>query len=186
MKKLLIISMLMSAALMSCGGGNHRQEPDALAVEAMEAVDAIYSHVFEVYNQYLDMEGIEDASYDSMLVFDERYLSSDYLALYRQVMAVDSLYASDGIGFFDYDHWIQGQDWDKLSFRIDTAWTVSPSEVHVKLTISNFGQITVELPMVKEADGWKIGDFITFGPGAGSELQAMKEYVDIEHESDPD
>lgn len=188
MGKRLFYSFLFLSLLTSCGGGAAVEAPSGPEEEAMERVEAIYSRVCEEYN-HVDIDDISslEALTVTMLSFDRLYLSSEFLALRRRVREVDSLYYPNAFGFFDVDHWIGGQDWDSVSFRIDTAWSDGAGGVHVRLRLTVSGStMTLELPMAKEEGEWKICDFVWFNPYEVSEMWSMKEYVEEEHEADPD
>ena len=180
--------LLSALLLMACGNNtpNRHVDNDTLAKEEVvdnpsireETVDseveadvrkritAIYDHIF---GQYLttDLPFYADTC---------GYLSASYMKLYEQILEKDSL--QEDIGFFDGDHWIMGQDWDKdLAMRIDSVQVESRSRATCYITITNCGSSErVTLPLVKEEGEWRIDDFIL--PAlSSSEKKNMQAYL---------
>lgn len=140
---------------------------------AEEAVKQIYDEVFDAYTT-LTLAEIINAD------FDHKFLSFDYLQLDTIINEIDGRYPGE-IGFHDYDHWIQAQDWDNLSYTIDSTKQVSDTKAQVWITISNFNnkKTPLQLSMVKENGVWKIADFIT---GENSEYEEMQHYIEADND----
>ena len=111
--KTVLLSMLFCgiAVIYSC---NTKQAPAPKSTEeeVAEAVCSIYDHIFECYG----------AGNDSLDVFNRRYLTADYNKMIDSVRVFDSLHCPGEVGFFDYDHWIMGQDFDKPGYTLDTVF----------------------------------------------------------------
>lgn len=182
MKKILILSLMAAVAVVSCGRGGTNATDASPENEVRTAVEKIYGYVFDVYNSSCN------ALYDSVQAFDKRYLSAEFLRLSAAVDRVDSLYYPGEIGFRNYDHWVMGQDWDRVSFAVDSVEMLTDNRALAHLTLSNFGTegYPVDLLVLLESDEWRIGDFIGFFPEPGSELESMKAYVDDDHENTTD
>jgi len=135
-----------------------------------EAVTQIYGEVFDTYEQAQSSESVITST-----AFDQKYMSSAYLAMDAIIDSIDRLYPAE-IGFHEYDHWIQAQDWDTdLSYSVDSL-VEENGMTSVWITITNCGtKKPLEVRLVKENDQWKIDDFISDGV---SERLQMQEYID--------
>ena len=180
MKKVLILSLMatIAVALVGCGGANGAAAAPEDEVRA--AVEKIYNHVFDVYN-----DSSCNALYDSVQAFDQRYLSDEFRRLSTAVDRIDSLYYPGEIGFRNYDHWVMGQDWYRMSFVVDSVEMLADDSAVAHLSMSSYGSESypVDLLVLLESGEWRIGDFIGFYPEPGSELESMKTYVDDDHEN---
>lgn len=138
--------------------------------EVAAAVCKIYDHVFECYS----------TDNDSAEAFNRRYLSADYLQWIDSVNAFDAAHCDGEIGFWEYDHWILGQDWDTPTYTLDKV-SVSDSSTDwywATVTIHNLGNETqIHLLMVPEDGEWKIGDMLDYGWDTPSEIDRMNWYL---------
>ena len=184
-KEVLFLALLL--ALASCGHSNKKgeslsaeNEVDSTAVEAdltaevAARITAIYDEVFGSYRaQTENAWPVED--------FDrEGFLSKDYLRLQAQVLRADSL--AGELGFFDYDHWIQAQDWGSdLAMQLVGTEMQSDSTALCHIIVLNCGYKTpFTIAMVKEDGRWLIDDFINDPAddlSVSSEKEQMKEYL---------
>lgn len=131
------------------------EEQAAIKAEVSERITAIYDEVFGWYRTHLD--ALEKPDFNT-----DRFLAKDYMQTLRAVQKKDAKLEGE-IGFFDYDHWIQAQDWSTdLSMRIDSMHVVSPTFVATWITIHNGGTDTpLLLEMAPEGKTWCINDFIS-------------------------
>lgn len=143
-------------------------------ISAEQAIMNIYD---EVFNAYTDLSEAEILEAD----FDHKFLSAYYLELDTIVREIDESYPSE-IGFHDYDHWIQGNNWDNsLSYAIASIRNISDNEAEIDMVIINCGQEKpVVIKLVKEKGLWKIYDFIRDGV---SELSEMEHYIEWDNDS---
>ena len=164
MNKNYIFLILFLFILTGCGTHNKKD------VTAEDAVKQIYDEVFDAYT-HLPLEKLATTD------FDHKFLSSGFLQLDSIVHEIDKSYPGE-LGFRDYDHWIQAQDWENLSYTIDSTEQVSDTRAEVWMTIFNFGTKTpLQLSMVKENGVWKIDDFIANGR---SECIEMQHYIECD------
>ena len=145
-----------------------KEEPSV--VEEISAELAIMNIYDEIFNAYETLSETEIMAAD----FDHKFLSAEYLATDSIVRKIDEKYPGE-IGFHDYDHWIQGNDWENLSYAIASISKTSDKEAVISMVIFNCGQEKpIKVKMLKENDVWKIADFIREGV---SELHEMQEYI---------
>ena len=174
MKKTLLTIFAATLMLMGCNNNNQPAEEGAAVsdISAEDAVKQIYDEVFDAYI-HLPLEKL------ITIDFDHKFLSSAFLQLDTIVNEIDKSHPGE-LGFRDYDHWIQAQDWENLSYTIDSTEQVSDTKAEVWITISNFDTKTpLQLSMVKENGVWKIGDFITDGR---SECSEMEHYIQADND----
>ena len=145
-------------------------EKQLLEQEVEQRVRNIYDEVFGWYLAHINVYGQNDTDHD-------KYYSKDYRQTISDVARVDA--ESEDIGFFDYDHWIQGQDWDKdLAMEVESVEILDVRHACAHIRITNCGtKSSVVLTMVKEDGEWFIDDFVTPGAGNSSEKSDMKQYI---------
>ena len=133
-------------------------------------VTNIYDKIFGWYLTHADSVGIVSFNTDE-------YLSEDYMKLYRKVMEQDSELKGE-IGFFDGDHWIQGQDWGSdLNMQIEHIEIVDSNHARCKVRIHNGGSDTpLILSIVRQKENWYIDDFIDQTRDY-SEKEQMQKYL---------
>lgn len=171
--KRIIVFFLILIFFAGCGG-RQPSEPTvetSSVTEELSVEQAIMYIYDEVFNAYTDLSQAEIYEAD----FDHKFMSSYYLELDTIVREIDESYPSE-IGFHDYDHWIQGNDWDNLSYAIVSIRNISDNKAEVDMVIINYGQENpIVVKMVKEEGIWKIYDFIRNGV---SELSEMEQYIE--------
>ncbi|MBO4430898.1 MAG: DUF3828 domain-containing protein [Bacteroidaceae bacterium] len=128
---------------------------EKLGEEAYQKVEQLYEAVHEAYSgdDWMNKSG----------KLDEKFCSKEWNATLEAVREKDSKNPDD-IGFFDFDYWVMGQDFDAENLhaseiqliRIDTE--DEPHEATVKLTLHNFSDTEVRVYLVYEDGEWKVDD----------------------------
>lgn len=177
MKKIIFFVFAL-IILVGCGS-RQVSEPMVETTSVTEEVSveqAIMNMYDEVFNAYTNLSEAEILEAD----FDHKFLSAYYLELDTIVREIDESYPSE-IGFHDYDHWIQGNNWDNsLSYAIASIRNISDNEAEIDMVIINYGQEKpVVIKLVKEKGLWKIYDFIRDGV---SELSEMEHYIEWDND----
>jgi RNase P/RNase MRP subunit POP5 len=170
MKKTLFIVLVI--ILTGCASRQQSEtvKEEPTIVEEISAELAIMNIYDEIFNAYETLSETEIMAAD----FDRKFMSAEYLATDSIVRKIDEKYPGE-IGFHDYDHWIQGNDWENLSYAIASISDTSDKEVMISMVIFNCGQEKpIKVKMLKENGEWKIADFIREGV---SELHEMREYI---------
>jgi len=136
------------------------------SLEIVDCVEKIYDEVFDFYNKNENV---------SMIDFDHRFLSSDFQRCYRDLDMASSQETGEIIGI-NHDHWIQAQDWDKLSMKIQSVKLGKKPIVTIKIIHSGniqHSEKNVDLVLTKEdEERWTIDDFVANG---FSEKEYIKE-----------
>ncbi len=135
-------------------------------------VTQIYQDVCDSYNAVND-----DLSKLSELDLDDKYCSAEWLDLLKKIVAYDNKYHEGDMGFFDFDYWVMGQDFDNLSVHDVKVISMNDNEAVVGLTLVNMGEdIKLKLCMVYERDDWYIDNFENLS--LDFEMKnSMKEYL---------
>ncbi len=189
----LFLAVLALFALASCGGAGVNgsansdataraseaagcvtlENTDSLCEAAGDSLSGIYKVVFAWYTR---AENDGDLLHNSTPDFEKLYMSADYNAVYRRVCAADSVDAEHGVvGFFDYDHWVCGQDFQGLSAEVRNVSPCGDGKLFAKVAVTNCGTVTlVGVSLVREGGRWKIDDFLTEGK---SEKARMSQYL---------
>ena len=67
--------------------------------------------------------------------YDERYFSSDFNRIYKEVDAIDKQLAQDGlIGFWDFGFWDMAQDDVEMDIALNDVYNIEDNEAMAKVT----------------------------------------------------
>ena len=170
------------ALLAVCGGGWWFYNSSKLSmttdvVAATDSLDAI-SEKEKVIKERLENIFSEVYTAKASTDFDELYLTSEYNNLLKK----DIELSSGEIGFINSSHWVQGQDSDNPSMRVESVNMLSDNKAEAKIKIKAFDSSNheedVKLVMVYERDNWYIDDFISYFNGIEqSEKKGLMEYI---------
>ena len=179
MKRISLFLMIISFLLGACG----RKEKSLSPQERQEIRMQVGLRVTEIYDEVCRWYNSHVGSYEKNS-FDDYYLTPEFLKLRNEARSIGA--KKDEIpATFDYDHWIQGQDYAKVSVSVDSIWLVSRDTAGVWITLNNWGVRSLGLLMVKTSRrddreaNWFIDDFVSQdeeGNYAFSEKEALKEY----------
>ncbi len=136
---------------------------------------SIYADVFARYSKAETDPSVLNQNPD----FESRYMSASYNELFRKVNALDERLAEKGlVSFFDYDHWVCGQDFQGLSMRVVSGKWQGDERYDAQIVVRNCGtDHRMLVRLVFENGEWKIDDLRTDG-AALSEKDAMARYVE--------
>lgn len=91
-------------------------------------------------------------------VFEQRFCSRAWNEEGKKVAQIDARHPGD-LGLWEYDYWIQAQDYVHLSFRNVRVVSIENHQTaRVKLILHNGKDVPLELKMVKEQGLWRIDD----------------------------
>ena len=204
MKKLTLI--VMAASMMTavgCGNSssnaeNHAEEDSVYMLDGPGSVytptehdlkmadmetqkEMVSQRVKEIYNTVNQVYAhLDDGGVESGTDLDALYCSADWRKTVKAVGKKDI--DNGGMGFFDADYWVMGQDFDNgnisvSDIKIDhidletTPWCATAT-----FMLHNFSPISVRLDFVYEEDEWKVDNMID----QSDELnwkECMKEYL---------
>ena len=115
----------------------------------VERVEEIYTTVFNVYNEEDSLRNLdihmENGVYERRADFEANFCSDEWNTLLKKVNEIDSLYHQNEMGFWDFDYWIMGQDWHKLSISDVKFVERIGSWAEVDLKLHNFDKINSKL-----------------------------------------
>lgn len=138
----------------------------------------IYEDVAATYNK--SNEALDPNLPDSV-DFDSKYCSEEWNNTLKEALL--SQPDSDEIGVFDYDYWIQGQDYGDVSVSRVHVVSLDGDRAVVTLTVHNMGMDNeIRLNMVYERDDWYIDDIVdNVPPGSTTEqtdsMMSLKAYM---------
>lgn len=144
---------------------------------AQSRLRSIYADVFAWYSKAEDDPSVLSQSPD----FEARYMSASYNELFRKVNALDECQAQKGlVGFFDYDHWVCGQDFQGLAMHVVSGIWQGNDRYSAEIVVRNCGtDHRVRVSLVFENGEWKIDDLCS-DDAVWSEKNAMSHYVERE------
>lgn len=163
MKKTTIL-LLSALMVLSCADNKTNENSDSTDSVAVCSADTI-AVIEDVNTPALEdviKEQIE-ANYNAALKAGnmdasiKKYCSATFISAYDKYNKSIEGEISD----IDYDIWLQAQDEDNPSAKIEKVSMIDSDNAEVKVKITNFGENTsITLIVVKENDSWKIDDFI--------------------------
>ena len=128
MKKILVC--ILAALLVACASDKADKHSEAYL---SERITAIYDDVFGVYNENNTANGLAIISQRN---FEQDYCSADFNAVLKQVEDYDKAHAEeDDLGYYESDYWIQGQDWQDLSMKIESISELTEKSAKVRIMI---------------------------------------------------
>lgn len=160
-RRMLLIA-LAAVWLGACSTGNQVDKVQNNALDTasvVQRVNDIYADVFQYYELMASpdsrkrLTGIKPPAV--------KFCSRDWNDWLSQVASFDAEHNADGMGFFDADYWIMGQDWGDLSVSDVRVTAMTDSTATVELNLHNLGSVTaVHLNLCQDGGAWKIDNFI--------------------------
>lgn len=154
------IGLLCAAIIAFCLISNNEKVACAESVlQSKQSEDYIRGRILSAYNQsYEDRERL--------------FTSKSYYKLWQQVQDKDEAY-------FDYDHWLQAQDYDNPQVEIVSIHKESDKKASVVVRITDMGRsVDITFQVIYDTDDWYIDDFITeFDGKKSSEKELMRRYL---------
>lgn len=135
-----------AVTVMASDSGKSEKNPTA---EVARRIHDIYSEVFSQYNQSQDTPSVPN-------IDESLYCSKAWMADKHAVRRAEEKHPGE-MGCFEYDYWVQGQDWHELSFGGIRPTRVTPKKAEATITVHNMGGTAeVRLTLVKEDGRWMI------------------------------
>lgn len=132
----------------------------------------------DLYTRYFDytMAGRDkpDAAQDP--TFDWNTIADGYFDPALATRFKKALADKDN-AIFDWDFFINGQDFDKLAVISVAATSADGAKAVVRVVTSNTGvESTTDIEMAKQAAGWRITDFV-WNPDSGADKLRMTDVL---------
>lgn len=161
----------LSLGLLSCGiaclllGCSHPKQPQRTIQNApITRIDApndsaiVAQRVTEIYGFLCKSMNDSNVEAPDGAAFERRFCSRAWNEEGKKVAQIDARHPGD-MGLWDYDYWIQAQDYAHLSFRNVRIVSIENHQTaRVKLILHNGEDVPLELKMVKEQGQWRIDD----------------------------
>ncbi|MBR7055069.1 MAG: DUF3828 domain-containing protein [Prevotella sp.] len=123
-------------------------------------VEAIYDNIFKENFQELGEDDEGDLPQDVPSP-DEKFCTKDWNELVSKVIEYDNTTKPDEQGFFEFDYWVMGQDYGKLSISDVRVLKRDKDDAEVELLLHNLGSTTrVRLELEFERGEWFIDNII--------------------------
>lgn len=96
--------------------------------------------------------------------YNERYFSSDFNRIYKEVDAIDKRFAQEGyIGFWDFGFWDMAQDEVKMSVALNDVYNIEDNEAMAKVTFrfTSSGHTEIkneDIKVILENGKWVLDD----------------------------
>ena len=123
----------------------------------VERVSNIYKDVCDTYNAAQN-----DLNFTEKLAekdFDGNYCTDSWNDILKEVIEFDKVNSVGEIGFFEFEYWIMGQDFQDMSFHDVKVLDLHDNEATVGLILVNMdSDIKLKLNMKFERGDWYIDD----------------------------
>lgn len=125
-------------------------------------VKAIYDNIFKENYPERNLEDVEnDYIPDDVPSPDEKFCTKDWNEWMSKIDEYDSTNNPDELGFLDFDYWVMGQDYDKLSISDVTLVKRDKERSTVELLLHNFDNKTrMRLELKFERGEWYIDNIV--------------------------
>ena len=113
---------------------------------------------------------------------DERYFSSDFNRIYKEVDAIDKQLAQDGlIGFWDFGFWVMAQDEVKMNIALNDLYNIEDNEAMAKVTFkfTSGGHTEIkneEIKVILENGKWVLDDVHNYKKQMKAFVEENKDY----------
>ena len=151
---LLLLVLFATLPAFVCNAGDNGRKSHNQK-EIIERVEYIFHKVYENDDHYLG---------------DSKFLTTQFKKLHNKEKEVTP---KGEIGYIDYDHWTQSQDWKNPSITVLSVEILSDSEAIAKIKIQDYEWIkpsVIKIVLIYERGNWFIDDFIGIG---GSEKKGL-------------
>lgn len=155
---------------------NEANSTDAVALDSISTDDVSESlNPKEEITKRLE-EIFDDVMKGTVHEYDERFFSSDFKRIYKEVDEIDQRLAQEGyLGFWDFGFWDMAQDDVTIDITVDDVYNIKGDEAMAKVTF-NFiadGQTETkneEIRVILENGKWVLDDLHGY-------KKQMKEYL---------
>ena len=137
--------------------------------------ELVKKRLTQIYDEVFSKCNDEDPSNDGLEDSDDRWLTTEFKDLLKREKEVNP----DGmLGYIDYDHWLQAQDYYKPSMTIESVEMLSDTKAISNIKVipfSNSDPKNVKVTLKYERNNWYIDDFSSrFN---ASEKEVLKEFI---------
>lgn len=140
-------------------------------------VNAIYDNIFKENFPEHDLEDEEEFIPQDVPSPDEKFCTKDWNEWMSKVDEYDRTNSPDELGFLDFDYWVMGQDYGKLSITDVTLVKRDKEHSVVDFLLHNFDTKThVRLELKFERGEWYIDNIIDLDNNFDMRKE-MKEYL---------
>ena len=114
--------------------------------------------------------------------YDERYFSSDFNRIYKEVDAIDKRFAQEGyIGFWDFGFWDMAQDEVKMNIALNDVYNIEDNEAMAKVTFrfTSSGHTEIkneDIKVILENGKWVLDDIHGYKKQMKAFVEENKDY----------
>lgn len=175
MKRVFFTTLTAALLFCACNSGTSAQQKvnddTATRDSIIQRVTDIYTAVCKGYPSDHGLDADSEIYELNLPNLDTLYCTRGWNELLGKVAEKDSR-TPDEIGFFDFDYWIMGQDWDDLHFDNIVVNDLSGDTATVSLDWYNFGTCqNIAIVLLREEGEWRIDDIEGL-------RQSMQEYIE--------
>lgn len=115
---------------------------------------------------------------------DERYFSSDFKRIYKEVEDIDNRFYQGEVGFWDFGFWDMSQDCDGMSITVNDVYGIKEKEAMAKVTFTviNYGGASEsrneDIKIIFEDGKWVLDDLHGY-------KKQMKDYIEEYKDAQP-
>lgn len=126
--------------------------------DSAETSKAVVGRVKEIYDDVCRRYNRPNQMSPNRFDIERRFCSKAWQAESEEVRQIDKRHHGD-LGLWDYDFWIQGQDWENVSYHGVKVVRAEDRTAYVRLVVHNMNDdAQIGLRLVKERGNWFIDD----------------------------
>ena len=169
------IAFIMLAGMMISCGEKQQKEPGTSALKDEKSIE-LYRE--SITNMIKEIYAIVGGEIDVRVNIDEAFCSKEWNELVSEVNKKDAQMPEGEIGFFDFNYWLQAQDYDSVSVSDISIDFGSTNKANTTFTLHNLGTETpMQLTFIYENGKWVIDNIINKGQSAINMKKKMKKYL---------
>ena len=152
-----------------CGG---KAEPTALD---RESITNIVKEIYDVVGGNIELR----------IDLNEAFCSTDWNRLINEINKNDAQKHEGEVGFFEYDYWLQAQDYENVSISEPNIDFASADSATVNFVLHNLGTETpMQLVFINENGKWVVDNIMNKSKDAVDMKQEMNKYLSEEQKND--
>ncbi len=170
-----VMAFIMIAVMMISCGEKQQKESGTSALKDDKAIELYRESITNIIKEIYAIVGGE---IEVRVNIDEAFCSKEWNELVSEVNKKDDLMPEGEIGFFDFNYWLQAQDYDSVSVSDIAVDFNSTNKANSTFTLHNLGTETpMQLPFIYENGKWVVDNIIKNGETAIDMKKEMRKYL---------
>lgn len=187
-----VVLLAIIGYLNSEDSSNGGSSTNTIAIDSVSIDSTASPSTKEIITKRLE-DIFEDVAKGNAKDCDERYFSSDFKKIYKEVVDIDERFAQEGsLGFWDFTFWDMSQEEVKMSVDIKDVYNIKDKEATAKLRFkysydnAPSGYEDEEIKVVLENGNWVLDDLHGYKKKMKDFYEENKDYQPSTNQNDTD